>query len=123
MGRLEQKKKLIKSKKVFRRKKILVFLLILLFFEGIVLVDNEYSNMMGYEREMVLGCKRINSEIIKIYLLGKEIDINNKEVMKNIENASDTTVTKTKVFFYKMKRKIQLLFTTDDFNPKGTRQI
>lgn len=123
MGRLEQRMEILKNKKDFRRKKILVFLLILLFFEGVALVDNEYSNMMGYEREMVFGCKRINSEIIKIYFIGKEIDVNNKEVIESLENASSEAITKTKVLIYKIKRKIKLLFTNDEFNPKGTRQI
>jgi len=123
MGRLEQKMKIKKERKNLKRKKILVFLVIFLFFQGIVLVDQEYSNMMGCEREMFFGCKRINSETLKIFLIGKEIDVNDKEVMKNIYDTSSSAIQKTRVVLYKLKRKINILFKKEDFNPKGTRQI
>ncbi len=123
MGRLEQKIKIKKQKKSIRRKKLLVFLMVFLFFQGIVLVDHEYSSMMGYEREMFIGCKRINSETIKFYFVGKEIDVHDKEVMESIQSTSDSAIQKTRVLIYKLKRKIRLLFTNEDFNPRGTRQI
>lgn len=123
MGRLEEKEKIKEERKELRRKKLLVFFLILIFFQGIYSVDSEYSNMMGYEREMVFGCRRINSEEIKIFLLGNEIDINDKEVRTSIQEASSETLKKTKVTLYKIRRKIQLLFKNEEFNPKGTKQI
>ncbi|MCG8485505.1 MAG: hypothetical protein MJA31_19520, partial [Clostridia bacterium] len=102
---------------------ILIFFLIFLLFGGVFVVDNEYSNMMGFEKEMVLGCKRMDSEMIKIFLLGYELDVNSKEVIEDIEEKINTFATKTKISIYKIRRKWEELIKDKDFSPKGIQKI
>lgn len=123
MGRNEQRIKIQNEKKVRRKKKLLIFFLVLVFFEGLLIVDYEYSNMMGFEKEMVLGCRRLDSEMIRIYFVGNEIELNSQQIINSIQNTTDVAVRKTKVFFYKLKRKLEQYIKEDDFSPRGTQWI
>lgn len=123
MGRLEKTIKKKEEKKYFKRKKLLVFFLIFIFFQGIDIVDQEYGNMMGYEREMIFGCRRVDDEIVKLYIIGNEVKINEEEIRTSIIESSDEAINKVKVYIYKIRMKIESLFHTNEFNPKGTKQV
>lgn len=123
MGRYEQKIKDKKYNKEWKVKRISVFFLIFLFFAGVFAVDYEYSNMMGFEKEMVLGCKRLDSEMIKIYLLGYEVEMNSKEVVQDIEETVSILMKKTKVSIYKIRRKMEELIKDNEPSPKGIKKI
>lgn len=123
MSRHEQKMKENNYKSHKRKKKMLIFILVFLFFQGVFIVDHEYSNLMGVEKEMVLGCKRIDSEMIKIYLLGNDFDMNSKEVVGNIEKNINIFIGKAKISLYKMKRKWDNLVHDKDLSPKDIQMI
>ncbi|NLK72637.1 MAG: hypothetical protein GX285_06435 [Clostridiales bacterium] len=123
MGRYEQKIKERDNKRENTKKKFMIFFMVFIFFSGIMTVDAEYSNMVGYDREMVLGCIRLNSEMIRVYFLGKSLDINNQKVINSIQDTSQTTLKKATIFIYKIRRKIELKLNMDGFDPKGTQPI
>ncbi|NLE25323.1 MAG: hypothetical protein GX625_08265 [Clostridiaceae bacterium] len=123
MGRYEQKIKERNNKREITKKKFMIFFMVFIFFSGIMTVDAEYSNMVGYDREMVLGCIRLNSEMIRVYFLGKSLDINNQKLINSIQDTSQTTLNKTRILIYKIRRKIELKLNMDGFDPKGTQPI
>ncbi|MFA5527749.1 MAG: hypothetical protein WC996_03965 [Peptostreptococcales bacterium] len=85
------------------RKKLVLFLLIFSLFQGIVIVDNAYQNMLAEDYQMFFGIKRINEDRVKIVLFGEEQVLNVGETYDEIHNYLNQLSNKTSIYIYKAK--------------------